>query len=473
MAVDTPSAVVKPRLRGTLVDLLRSVLQDLRVEESAPRLVESRFPVGWVRQQQEVLVAGRPRVWVAPLSISQVGCLDRFPQMAEVRQVISEDVDLRCRVDTVVGPWFSMTDRRLDLLLFKELLDPLVVETGSYYFEEDRFDVHYSRLERGLLAIQVRIVDYVPVCGFDAALASVDLAGGFVLARMSDLQLNQAVYHGAVSIERTLSVAAIQVSRLTQWALGRTQAYPLHHGHNPMPDGPPPDWAALGDAGDRLVTALRVVCGGSVAVTRCLRVQHEDDFPVMNGASALLSRVTPVDFERPAVLTPDQVQPLREVFAALDRADVRGDRVLALALRRLVFAGVRSDPVDRLLDLMIAAEALFLKHGNADGASRLRNAKGEPAARRAAELLAHHPHLKRELRPDADAESAVYWLVKTCYDRRNAEMHADADPAVTIITRLDGTAASEIAAALPDLDRIIRLALQRTLEDSAAEPSTC
>ena len=191
----------------------------------------------------------------------------------------------------------------------------------------------------------------------------------------------------------------------------------------------------------------------------------------MTGASAVLSRVTPVDLERPAVLTPGLVQPLREVFAALDRPDVRRDRILALALRRLVFAGVRSDPDDRLIDLMIAAEALFLKHGNPEGASKSHNAKGEPVAQNAAELLGEDPQLKRELRPEADAYSAVHGLMKTCYNRRNAEMHADADPALSIFTRLDGTATSDVAAVLPDLDRIMRLALQRTLEDSATDPS--
>jgi hypothetical protein len=42
-------------------------------------------------------------------------------------------------------------------------------------------------------------------------------------------------------------------------------------------------------------------------------------------------------------------------------------------------------------------------------------------------------------------------------------MHGDADPSQATITRLDGTDTHDLRIAVEDLDRVLRLALHRTL----------
>jgi hypothetical protein len=91
-----------------------------------------------------------------------------------------------------------------------------------------------------------------------------------------------------------------------------------------------------------------------------------------------------------------------------------------------------------------------------------------PARRHADRPHHHHRHNR--------ADRAAAAALPQCQDllqptqRRNARRRW---PALSTITRLDGTATIDIAAALSDLDRIMRLPLQRTLEDSATDPSAC
>jgi hypothetical protein len=452
-----------PAFRRAVAALVRAVLADLDLKGSDPMIEPAPLRRGWRREGQEIFIWDRRKTWSPPNGVGQVGGLDRFREMTDVRRVVEGHRTLRGRVDTAVGPGFSMIDRRLECLLFSELIYPLVCDLLSYRFDVDAFDQYYTRLEQGLLAEEMRWVDYVPISGLavEAGVDQIDLhEAGFVLAPMTEAQIGYALDSAAVPVEGNLSPVAVQVSRLNQWALSRTTTHQIRYGYDVPPDGTPPSADDLADEQRRLVTALRVVGGGSVTTTRRLGAQHEDDFPIFTGAQTTLQRVVPVDLQRPCELTRDRVEIFVEVFGSLGRRDTRADRVLGIALRRLVFAGERGTPVDRLIDLMIAAEAFFLKRNGIKS-----NAKGEPAAKEAARLLGDDPDLRTELGPDAEISSAVRALLGSCYGRRNAEMHADEDPTKATVTRLDGTAAADLGGGVEDLDRVLRLAFQRTLSD--------
>src|SRR5207253_6911492 len=61
---------------------------------------------------------------------------------------------------------------------------------------------------------------------------------------------------------------------------------------------------------------------------------------------------------QPYVLADDETQPFRELFRQLKAA--RTHRVIDSALRRFGYAAERILPEDEIVDLMIAAESLFL-----------------------------------------------------------------------------------------------------------------
>jgi hypothetical protein len=101
--------------------------------------------------------------------------------MVAVRNVIDADPILSTRIDTMVGTEFSPQQRRLNWLLVECLLEPMIVTTRTYEFDEAVFDLHYNRLEVGLLADTVRLVEFVPLNGFMAVMAEFSLPDGVVL----------------------------------------------------------------------------------------------------------------------------------------------------------------------------------------------------------------------------------------------------------------------------------------------------
>jgi hypothetical protein len=387
-----------------------------------------------------------------PERVTVVDWLDTFTQMTAVREAIDADPILSTRVDTMVGTEFSLQQRSLDWLLVEHLLEPVIVATRAYEFDEAVFDLFYNRLEAGLLANMVRLVEFVPLNGFTSSLIDIALSDGVVLRPMTDRQMSRAIQVLAVPAEFSGGPNTVQVSRFHQWALTREESYPVCSYKHGMPEHPQASsFPSLEEPVQRLVTALRVVCGGSVVATRPIYMQHDDDFPRDVEGSAALSTVGLADVNRPTLLLTDEgVDAVRSVYEMLVAPAVTRNRSLQVALRRFVFAGSKSLPEDRLIDLMICSEALFIHHNKIKTMQ-----KAETVAESGAQLLADDPVLgaKRE---------NVKRFLKKAYFLRNAEIHGD-----HLVSRammlLGGEQTDDLGRFVEDLSRLLGRAIQLVL----------
>lgn len=159
----------RPALRATLAELIAAVLDDLTERDGTPMIGPMPDLRHWRRCSQSSFVALRRAAWQMPERVSTVSWLDTFSAMADVRKVIDADPVISARVDTSVGTEFSLQPRRLDWLLVEHLLEPIVLATRAFQFNEAVFDAHDNWLEAGLLADEIRMVEF--------------LAGGFLQAR--------------------------------------------------------------------------------------------------------------------------------------------------------------------------------------------------------------------------------------------------------------------------------------------------
>jgi len=431
-----------------------AAMGDLAERDGAPKVDKMPDLRNWWRYGQESFVALRPDAWYMPERVTMANWLDTFAEMVAVREAIDVDPILSTRVDTMVGTEFSLQQRRLDWLLVEHLLEPMIVTTRTYEFDEAVFDEHYSRLEAGLLTDIVRLVEFIPLNGFVSSMAEIALPDGVVLLPMTDRQMSRAIQVLAVPAEFSGGPNSVQVSRFHQWAVTKEQSYPVRSYKLGMPEHPQaPSFPSLEEPVQRLVTALRVVCGGSVVATRPIHMQHDDDFPRDVEGSAALPAVGLADVNRPTLLlTEDHVSTVRSVYEMLAAPAVAQDRSLQVALRRFVFAGSKALPEDRLIDLSICSEALFI-HRNKTKTMQ----KANTVAVSGGQLLADDPVL------GAERENVERFL-KEAYFLRNAEIHGD-HLVPKAMTLLSGEKTNDLVRFVADLARLLGRAIQLVLAE--------
>ena len=437
------------RRRAVVGELARSVLGYLAVEEGQPSIGQRIDLERWWRHGQESFVGLQPRAWLMPEDVPVVGWLDKFAEITAVRQAYDADPVLGARVDTLIGTEFNRQGRNFGWLLIEHIIQPMILTTGTYDFDEAVFDRLYDDFERGFGAEQIHMVEFLPLNGFESTETVVRLPDSLILQRMTDAQVSAAINHLAVPRMSGTGVNSARVSRFDQWALITSRTYPVAHGSR-LAAPQPPEFPTLHQPAGSLITALRIVCGGSVVATRSMFAQADDEFPIVQGVSAILNEFDRADNDRPTRLLAGALDALCGTYTALSLPAVQADRSLQIAIRRLVFAGSRSVDADRLIDLAMSAEALFIKR-----AGLPRGANGNKIAAVAAALLADDPEL------NADANQ-IQAFMKTVYRARNAEVHGDDRP-YPHLHMLDGRPTDSLPGVLLDAERIMRGAVLAVL----------
>jgi hypothetical protein len=175
---------------------------------------------------------------------------------------------------------------------------------------------------------------------------------------------------------------------------------------------------------------------------------HPDELEANGSAQAQLTHIGTVDPDRAVVLFADQTAALLQVYQLLAKPV---DGALGVAIRRLGFAGGRTHAADRLVDLIICAEALFIHHLGVRGRSQ-----SDAIARGAKELLGLDPVL-------GAAPDTVGSFMRAAYRRRNGEVHGD--PSLReLLIGLDGEPVAGLSPMVEDLDRVMRRACWLALD---------
>lgn len=446
--------------RAAVSALVRAVFDRFVSGEDRPRFGRKPDNARWWRQGQEEFIGLQCDAWHMPDDLPIYGWLDRFPEMAAVREAYAADPVLGSRVDTMMGNPWSRSGTDFYWILAQHVIEPLVTKTRSYHLDEAVFDQIYRSFEGRFRADHLHMIEFRPLNAFESSMDVVPLPDGLALRRMTDRQMSEAI--NVLAVPRMVGGAGVntaRVSRFDQWALMKVMEFPVVGGETVAVPPQPPAFPILDEPAAFLVPALRLVCGGSVVTTRSMYAQAEDEFPFVPSGQAMLNGFDGADNNRPTILHPDAVNSIYAVFTALGLPEIRADGSLQVAIRRLIYAGSKSLAEDRLTDLMTSAEALFIKRANLTGHS-----KKDKIANEAATLLAGDPVLA------TDAAHLREFLV-IAYNARNAVVHGDDEP-YGPLRLLSGHHTASIAQIVDDLERIMRRAVLTVIAQRTSAAAT-
>jgi hypothetical protein len=151
-------------------------------------------------------------------------------------------------------------------------------------------------------------------------------------------------------------------------------------------------------------------------------------------------------YGNPVILDDDAAANLVRYWNALRDDPAQG--AIELAMRRLRYATERRRDHDRILDLMIAAEALFVERGEDHEELRFRSSI----------------HAAFFLESESEARKAIFQTIRGGYDARSAVAHGDEPSKVKICGRQ-----YDLRSLIPQVQGVVRRALGKRLDEQRGE----
>jgi hypothetical protein len=417
---------------------------DAAIPEGPPQVLTGI--ASWVRADAQTFVL-RDRedpYWV--FSIYRIG--DQLGALSEreaALQALRDDPVTRPLLNVLVGT--AMGAHRVEeSQLLDRLLYDVARRNGRLTFNDEAFDEAFADFSADVAATTYRYVVVAPLVGLSLASAPVPLAPAVELDKLTDDEISRCLRAGQLrspfGADNTAWVREVAGVRV-EYEL------PRHLGDAWDDEGVVAEGQRIQAASveriQRVVEALRLFqAGGVYAPGYVSFTQH---WPMQGGTlfaplAPLLpswSETYPLDVERTAEFA--------SFYDGFERA--RANRIIASATRRFALAGERQRPDDKLVDLMIAAESLFLTDvGTAQDRGELRFR----IALRAAFYIEGSGLTRQE----------IFRQIRRGYDARSAIVHGG-ELGDNLLRSPSGEAISVDEFAL-SIETLMRLALRRAID---------
>jgi hypothetical protein len=359
--------------------------------------------------------------------------LDELPERIALDRAVSADPDFAWEIGSFIRSGAAGFTTDIGTLRYL-LAFSIAGRTGSLEFQREEFDSFFTRLMGQVRSRTRPQITSAVLVGVRADKLPMLLSPEVTIDRLSEDEAPSCFQCGLIPVHEgrgsTTGVLAIRV-RLD---LPKVKE----------PDVVPPFPEARVFIDD-VLTALRLLKAGRVAAAG-----HVTTSNGLSGSASSCTRDDPVvEWGQGYQLGAGDAAELTRLYSQLSSKAAKSDRAIQVALRRFGYAQIRTRPEDRILDLLIAAEALFL------------TGSGDPLVRSelAFRLSIRAAHL---LSPPGDARKQAFADWRDAYLARSAVVHG-ADPA-EIRKRL-GRDLSEICSVTEaHLRSGLRVVLERTTQ---------
>jgi hypothetical protein len=361
------------------------------------------------------------------------------PEYVECIAFLQSDPVIAPQLNTLVGADSAI---RIDLRTLTDGLVARLAAESGLIFDPQRFHELYVRVEKTLIEPTVTVTLMMPLGGFESD-RSLKLDSGVEIALLPDEEITRCLTLGIFSpMSTTFPIA----HRLPKYAIFVREAAPKEVGDRAST--PPKQYLErrerMVETMDRVIHALRLFKRGRFVPVG--RVQFDDN--AFMGGGGAYERLTPMswvfgDYN----LSEEDVTEFEQFWRSMSAHGVRQTKYLDIAIRRFSYKDERRLPEDQIVDLMIAAEALFLS-GSGDEATR-----GEQRYRLALRAGSF-------VESDRWSHYDVFKLMRMAYDVRSAVVHGGTPDKI----KLPDGAKTDMSELIVQVQEVLRLAIVKTIE---------
>lgn len=354
-------------------------------------------------------------------------------------EAIESDERTKGQLGQLVGTSQSRSLLEPRRLFLSDLVYPAVNDAESYELDSNDLIPYAERLVETLATDLIEARQLVQVLGIVGGEAQIVLSDGVLFRRMTDeelgAQLRFQVIVSPSSEFDALGPANRRVPVASQYGLIAARRHPKVIGDAAMA---PVSSIDLGEIADSFVSAARLVTRRKIARGRAVELTGDWKSERWLSANFGPAQIPPIVDK--VELSDAQLESIATLSGELRQPDVQ--RLLGIALRRFQEVPLRANEHDKLIDLMVAAEALFLPGDKVELTYKL--------STRAAIFVG----------VDGVTPSEVFRFMKKAYDARSRLIHGEELPT---LQRLDGSPGS-LTDVLEDLETVLTDALMRAVD---------
>jgi len=317
--------------------------------------------------------------------------------------ILESDETISNQIDTLVGT--CMGSHRLEANNIASWpVYEFLSDQGIIPFSISIFNRIYSKIENALYSDEIEYENLTPLCGFNSHLPDISLDENISIVKLSEEEIIEILRLG-INLGTSMGNTDF-VYEVHQYALKIKYNLKKIVGDRDRDTDEIEDNAYFNGTHEKsIIDALRIYKEGKLYPITTIRRSKN-----------ILSIGTSFSFETPVkhfmtnkfVLTKEESDEFKEFWDARKRTKLPDKNFLSVGIRRFSQSNERNNIEDRIIDLMIAAESVFLSSGG--------SFQGELKYR-----LSHRAAMFIE--EDAEKQRYVFDFMQKAYDVRSAIVH--------------------------------------------------
>ncbi len=327
-------------------------------------------------------------------------------QYTDLISILKSDETISPQLDTLVGT--CLDARRLEANNIATWpVYEFFTDQGITPFSFSTFNKIYSEIEKALYTDEIEYESITPLCGYSSDETNISLDGNISIVKLSEneiieilrLGINLGTSMGNMDFIHGIHQYALKIKYRFKKIVGEKNRDSNEVENNPYING------AYATA---IVDALRIFKEGKLYPITTIR-----------RSKSILSTGTSFSFENPVrhfmekkyVLTKNESNEFRSFWSAQKETELSDKNFLSVGIRRFSQSNERNNIEDRIIDIMIAAESIFLSSGG--------SFQGELKYR-----LSHRAAMFIE--NDVKKQRYVFDFMQKAYDVRSSIVHGSA-----------------------------------------------